>query len=180
MVGDKGSHSNETLANLKALGLRSYISEPDRGRPCWKNQSVARNAAYSNRRRVRGERGRRLPRCRGELLARPFAHVWETGGMRRVHLRGHPNILKRILVHVAGCNIGMLLRHLHRRAHAAEPSGPCGVPVSCPTRAIVRPVRFSEPLEDALHSDFGVDGFFTARPEHPLIHMTVESSTSGS
>ena len=61
---------------------------------------------------------RRLPRvtaafahCR-ELLERPFAHVCETGGMRRVHLRGHPNIRKRLLVHVAGCNLGLLLRHL--------------------------------------------------------------------
>ena len=112
VVGDKGYHSNETLTDLKALGLRSYLSEPDRGRRRWKNQPAARDAVYSNRRRVRGERGRRLLRCRGELLERPFAHVCETGGMRRVHLRGHPNILKRLLVHVAGCNLGLLLRHL--------------------------------------------------------------------
>ena len=32
--------------------------------------------------------------------------------MRRVHLRGHSNILKRLLVHVAGGNLGLLLRHL--------------------------------------------------------------------
>ena len=38
--------------------------------------------------------------------------VCETGGMRRVHLRGHPNIRKRLLVHVAGCNLGLLMRHL--------------------------------------------------------------------
>ena len=112
VVGDKGYHSNETMADLKALGLRSYISEPDRGRRCWKQQPAARDAVYANRRRIRGERGRRLLRCRGELLERPFAHVCETGGMRRVHLRGHPNIRKRLLVHVAGCNLGLLLRHL--------------------------------------------------------------------
>ena len=57
-------------------------------------------------------RGRRLLRCRGELLERPFAHVCETGGMRRVHLQGHPNILKRLLVQVAGCNLGLLLRQM--------------------------------------------------------------------
>ena len=34
------------------------------------------------------------------------------GGMRRVHLRGHSNILKRVLVHAAGGNLGLLLRHL--------------------------------------------------------------------
>ena len=112
VVGDKGDHSNETLADVKALGLRSSISEPDRGRRCWKGQPTARDAVHANRRRIRGVRGRRLLRCRGELLERPFAHVCETGGMRRVHLRGHPNIRKRLLVHVAGCNLGLLMRHL--------------------------------------------------------------------
>ena len=112
VVGDKGYHSNETLADVKALGLRSYISEPDRGRRCWKGQPTARDAVHANRRRIRGVRGRRLLRCRGELLERPFAHVCETGGMRRVHLRGHPNILKRLLVQVAGCNLGLLLRQM--------------------------------------------------------------------
>ena len=33
--------------------------------------------------------------------------------MRRVHLRDHPNILKRLLVQFAGCNLGLLL--LRRR-----------------------------------------------------------------
>ena len=112
VVTDKGYHSNETLVDLKALGLRNYLSEPDRGRRCWQGRPAARDAVYANRRRIRGARGRRLLRCRGELLERPFAHLFETGGMRRVHLRGHPNILKRLLVHVAGCNLGLLLRHL--------------------------------------------------------------------
>ena len=110
VVGDNGYHSNETLADVKALGLRSDISEPNRGRRCWKGQPTARDAVHANRRRIRGVRGRRLLRCRGALLERPFAHVCETGGMRRVHLRGHPNILKRLLVQVAGCNLGLLLR----------------------------------------------------------------------
>ena len=112
VVGDKGYHSNEVLTDLRALGLRSYISEPDRGRRCWKGQARARDAVYGNRRRIRGARGRQLLRCRGELLERPFAHLFETGGMRRVHLRGHPNTLRRVLVQVAGCNLGLLLRHL--------------------------------------------------------------------
>ena len=108
----QGYHSNDALVDLTALGLRSYLSEPDLGRRCWKGQPSARDAVYANRRRIRGERGRRLLRCRGELLERPFAHVYETGGMRRVHLRGHPNIRKRLLVHVAGCNLGLLLRQM--------------------------------------------------------------------
>ena len=67
---------------------------------------------YANRRRIRGRRGKRLLRRRGELLERPFAHCYDTGGMRRTHLRGHGNILKRLLVHVAGFNLGLLMRKL--------------------------------------------------------------------
>ena len=36
----------------------------------------------------------------------------ETGGMRRTHLRGHINILKRMLVHVGGFNLGLVMRRL--------------------------------------------------------------------
>ena len=52
---------------------------------------------------------RRL-RKRGELLERPFAHCYETGGMRRTHLKGHERILKRLLIHVAGCNLALVMR----------------------------------------------------------------------
>jgi transposase len=44
------------------------------------------------------------------LIERSFAHCYETGGMRRTHLRKHNNILKRLLIHVAGANLGLLLR----------------------------------------------------------------------
>ena len=94
------------------MGVRSYISEPDRGRRNWKKKPDARDAVYRNRRRIRGARGQRLLRLRGERLERPFAHLYETGGMRRVHLRGHTNILKRLLIHTGGFNLGLLMRQL--------------------------------------------------------------------
>ena len=112
VVGDKGYHSNETMVAFAAIGVRSYISEPDRGRRNWKGNAAARDAVYANRRRIRRARGQRLLRQRGELLERPNAHLYETGRMRRVHLRGHPNILKRVLVHVCGFNLGLLMRQL--------------------------------------------------------------------
>jgi transposase len=112
VVGDKGYHSNESLVDLEAVGIRSYISEPDRGRRNWKKKPNARGAVYRNRRRIRGPRGRRLLRLRGERLERPFAHLYETGGMRRVYLRGHTNILKRLLIHTGGFNLGLLMRQL--------------------------------------------------------------------
>ena len=97
---------------LEAVGVRSYISEPDRGPRHWQDNPEARDAVYRNRRRIRGTRGRRLMRQRGELLERPFAHMYETGGMRRVHLRGHHNILKRTLLHAGALNLGLLMRTL--------------------------------------------------------------------
>lgn len=112
VVGDKGYHSNETMVGCADLGVRSYVSEPDRGRRQWKGKAAAKKAVYANRRRIRGHRGQRLLRQRGELLERPNAHLYETGRMRRVHLRGHANILKRLLGHVCGANLGLLMRQL--------------------------------------------------------------------
>ena len=112
LVGDKGYHSNQVMLDLEAVGVRAYISEPDRGRRHWRGKTAARDAVYRNRRRIRGTRGQRLLRQRGERVERPFAHLFETGRMRRVHLRGHPNILKRLLVHTAGFNLGLLMRRL--------------------------------------------------------------------
>jgi transposase len=112
LVTDKGYHSNEKVVELQQLGIRTYISEPKRGRRNWIKKTVERDAVYANRRRIRGERGKQLLRRRGMMLERPFAHCYETGGMRRVHLRGHKNILKRLLIHVAGFNLSLVLRLL--------------------------------------------------------------------
>jgi transposase len=73
-------------------------------------QRDERDAVYANRRRKNGERGKALMRRRGELIERSFAHAFETGAMRRTHLRHHDNIAKRLLVHVAGFNLGLLMR----------------------------------------------------------------------
>jgi transposase len=112
VVADKGYHSNQVLVALAALDLRTYIAEPDRGRRHWKKKATARDAVYANRRRIRGTRGRAMQRRRSERLERPNAHLYETGGMRRTHLRGHVNILKRLLVHSGGFNLGLLMRRL--------------------------------------------------------------------
>jgi transposase len=111
VVADKGYHSNETVRTLEESEIRSYVSEPKyRGRRHWKDRQAEREAVYANRRRIRGVRGKRLLRKRGELLERPFAHCYETGGMRRTHLQTHARILKRLLIHVAGCNLGLVMR----------------------------------------------------------------------
>ncbi len=111
LVGDKGYHSNDTLLTLAVLGIRSYLAEPDRGRRCWTKAPEAQRPVYGNRRRVGGRRGKRLMRRRGEYVERTFAHVYDTGGLRRTHLRGHQNILKRLIVHAGAFNLGLLMRH---------------------------------------------------------------------
>jgi transposase len=111
VVADKGYHSNAVLRRHTELGIRTYISEPKRGRRNWQEKESEQKATYGNRRRIRGQRGKRLMRLRGERVERSFAHCYETGGMRRTHLRGHENILKRLVVHVAGFNLGLLMRH---------------------------------------------------------------------
>jgi transposase len=112
VVADKGYHSNQVMVDLEAVGVRSYVSEPDRGRRKWDEHPEARGPVHRNRRRIRGARGKRLLRLRGEYLERPFAHLYDTGRMRRVHLRGHENILKRVLLQAGAANLGLLMRRL--------------------------------------------------------------------
>lgn len=112
IVADKGYHSNAVLTKQAKLGIRTYISEPDRGRRRWVGKPAEKQATYGNRRRIRGSRGKRLMRSRGELVERSFAHAYDTGGLRRTHLRHHDNIRKRQLVHLAGFNLSLILRKL--------------------------------------------------------------------
>ena len=122
VVTDKGYHSNDVLKDFAELDLRTYVSEPDRGRRNWKgeNGTEAQAVVYANRRRVRGERGKRLLARRGEFLERTFAHCYETGGMRRLHVRGETNITKRLLIQAATFNLSLVMRKLFK---AGTPRG---------------------------------------------------------
>jgi len=110
VVADKGYHSGARLVDLREIGVRSYIPEPKRKRRHWQGKEGEQAAVYANRRRIRGQRGKQLLRRRGERVERSFAHVYDTGAMRRTHLRGHRNILKRLLIHVAAFNLSLILR----------------------------------------------------------------------
>jgi len=129
LVADKGYHSNDALRDMGELEIRTYVSEPERGRRRWKGKQAEQDAVYGNRRRIRGARGKRLMRKRGEFLERSFAHVYGTGGMRRTHLRGRRNILKRVLIHSAAFNLSLVMRKL---IGAGTPRGlAVGVSVLC-------------------------------------------------
>ena len=112
IVTDKGYHSKKVVGDLGDAGVRTYCAEPQRGRQRWKGQQREQQAVYANRRRVRGERGKRLLRQRGEKLERWNEHLYDRGGMRRVHLRGRTNILKRLTVHAGAANLGLLMRKI--------------------------------------------------------------------
>lgn len=108
-VVDKGYHSNQTLVDLEDVGIRTYASEPRRGRRNWKGKDRERRAVAANRRRIKGTRSKALLRRRGELLERPFAHGLETGGLRRVYVCRRKNVLKRVLILFAGVNLSLLM-----------------------------------------------------------------------
>jgi transposase len=110
VVADKGYHSDATVLGVEQAEVRSYIPEPQRGRRKWAGKAEEQQAVYGNRRRVKGTYGKRLMRKRGELLERSFAHCYETGGMRRLHLKGRENVLKRLLIHVSAFNLSLIFR----------------------------------------------------------------------
>ncbi len=111
-MADRGYHSNDVLTTLTELDIRTYIAEPKRPRRRWRGQQAVRDAVYGNRRRQQRAKAKALHKRRGELVERSFAHCLETGAMRRTHLRGHDNIAKRYLVHVAAFNLGLMMRRL--------------------------------------------------------------------
>lgn len=112
VVTDKGYHSRAVVSELAAWGVRTYCSEPNRGSQKWRGLRAEQAAVYANRRRIGGARGLRLLRQRGEKLERWNQHLYDRGGMRRVHLRGRENILKRLVVHSGAANLGLLMRKL--------------------------------------------------------------------
>jgi Transposase domain (DUF772)/Transposase DDE domain len=113
LVTDKGYHSGAVIQQVKSYEISSYIPEKQKkGRRNWQGKPAEQQAVYENRRRVRSKYGKSLVRRRGELVERSFAHCYETGGLRRCHLRGRDNILKRQLVHVGAFNLSLILRQL--------------------------------------------------------------------
>jgi transposase len=114
VVADKGYHSGPVLKEMHAAGVRTYIPEKKQtGKRHWLGKEDQQQLVYANRQRLQRPKGQQLLRKRGELIERTFAHCYDTGGMRRTHLRKHNNILKRLLIHVAGANLGLLLRSMY-------------------------------------------------------------------
>ena len=125
VVGDKGYHSRERLKELDGGVWKTRIAEPKpaHGFLRWHGDEAARDAVYANRARLKSGVGRDALRRRGEMVERSFAHVLDRGGMRRAWLRGRGNLHKRYLIHVAGFNLGILMRTLFGRGTPREAAG---------------------------------------------------------
>ena len=122
VVGDKGCQAREQLKVLDGGVWKTRIAgpEPANGYLRWRGDEVAKRAVTANRARLKSGIGRETMRRRGELVERSFAHILDRGGMRRAWLRGRENIHKRYLIHVAGFNLGVLMRALHGQGTPRE------------------------------------------------------------
>jgi transposase len=166
VVADKGYHSGAVLEQVKDLDVRTYIPERKQaGKRNWDGRQSEQQAVEANQNRVTGNYGKQLLRRRGELVERSFAHCYETGGMRRCTLRGHENILKRLLIHVGAFNLGLVLRNM--------------VGAGTPRELRNRAARLVLRLFAWLTSSYRPDGPITASndPIHALYrsHLSVDS-----
>jgi transposase len=113
LVADKGYHSRDGLKDLEDGAWRSRIAEKRvAGVNRWRGDEAARRAVYNDRARLRSGVAKEAFKLRAELVERSFALTLDRGGMRRAWLRGRENLKERYLVHVAGYNLGLVMRLL--------------------------------------------------------------------
>jgi transposase len=113
LVADKGYHSRDGLKELEDGAWKSRTAEKKAtGVSRWRGDVEARRAVYNNRARLRSGAAKEAFKLRAERVERSFALVLDRGGMRRAWLRGRENLRKRYLVHVAGYNLGLIMRLL--------------------------------------------------------------------
>jgi IS5 family transposase len=112
VVTDKGYHQAELIRNLNTdKGLTTYIPERrSKQRRRWQGDEEACREFHGNRRRTKGNEGKRLGRLRSELVERSFALFKRSGNLGRLTLRGLENVNKRYLIHAAAYNLGLVMR----------------------------------------------------------------------
>ena len=112
VVLDKGYHSDETLERLEAAGADAYVAGPEGPERNWQGKDEERRRYAENEEPAGSKRGKELSKLRTEKAERSMAHMYETGGMRRLWLRGLDNVRKRVLIHACGHNLRVLMRGL--------------------------------------------------------------------
>jgi Transposase DDE domain len=97
-----------------AFSFRTYIPEPKRlhDRTWTDKPADYERCVRNNRRRLQRAKSKRFQRLRSERCERTFAHICDTGGMRRSWLRGLLDVSKRYTIAAAAHNLGRILRSL--------------------------------------------------------------------
>lgn len=112
VVTDKGYHQAELIKGVNIdQNITTYIPEREtKQRRRWRGDVEARREFHANRRRTRGNEGKRLGRLRAELVERSFALLKISGNLGRMTIRGRENVTKRYLIHAAAYNLGLVMR----------------------------------------------------------------------
>lgn len=168
VVTDKGYHSGAGLAAMQEMGLRTYVSVPHQERRKWDGKAEQQAAVYANKRRVEGQRGKSLLRRRGEFLERPFAHQYETGALRRLHVRGRGNAAKRVLLQAAACNLALILRSITK---AGTPRGLADLKTEL-IYALLHVLDALSTLEAPIGADYELTADFSGKTS-PVRELTI-------
>jgi transposase len=112
LTGDKGYYCVAELEAIQQSGIRTVIGDPIHNRRVDKLEPRQRAVVRRARSSVRSQSGKALLRRRGMHIERSFAHMLDSGGMRRATLRGAHNLNKRYKIAAATYNLSQLMRHL--------------------------------------------------------------------
>ena len=112
LTADKDYYSVAELEAIQQSGIKTVISDPLRNRRVDKLEPSQREVVRRARRAARSGYGKALLRRRGMHIERSFAHLLDSGGMRRATLRGQHNLDKRYKIAAATYNLSQLMRHL--------------------------------------------------------------------
>ena len=105
-VADRGYYSKDNVSVLSLAGLTSVVAE----RKKLTHGGPLGLLTFLNHLHTVSWLGKCLHKLRTMLAERSFAHVCETGGLRRLYLRGRENAQKRYSLHTAAFNLGLLMR----------------------------------------------------------------------
>jgi len=108
-TADKGYHAAEEIARIENGGMAANIPDRITNRNLEKLSKGTREALKRCARRVKSVMGKDLLRKRGMHIERSFAHILDSGGMRRTTLRGTENIQKRYSIAALGYNLSLLM-----------------------------------------------------------------------
>jgi transposase len=112
ITADKGYFCVNELEAIQDAGVKTVISDPLRNRRMDKLGRNERAVVRRARRATKSAYGKGLLRRRGMHIERSFAHILDSGGLRRATLRGQQNLDKRYKIAAAAYNLSQLMRHL--------------------------------------------------------------------